>query len=808
MGSPEMIGKVIGIVKNTLKSADVPAVAVSAMHNITNTLIEIAHLAEKNDESYKKRVSELSERHTKAVISLVGKKSRQSSLSNIERLIDSLRESLEKIESSGKLSRENLDEIMSYGERLSATILTDALNDKGVPCEYLDASAVIVTDDNFGSALVDFKRTYEKIARHFQSHKKLQIITGFIAATDDGRITTLGRGGSDYTGSIIGSGLNVKLIEIWTDVSGFMTADPKKVPSAFPIESMSYAEASEMSYFGAKVIHPKTLQPALEKNIPILIRNTFDEKAPGTLIEKRVSPAKGLVRGISSVNEISILRIQGGGMSGIYGTSGRLFGALGKAKVNVVLITQGSSENSITIAVAPRDAEIAKNAIDTEFEHERKARLINDVIVEKDLSIITVVGEGMRERRGMAGRFFQTLGRNGVNVVAIAQGSSELTISAVVGKSDEIKALNAVHAAFFTPEHKIINIFQVGVGLIGNTLLRQVGEQKNSLEKEHGYITRVVGLADSQKMLFDSVGINLKTWRKALSAGKEQMEIGGFVEKMKKMNLPESVFVDCTASEDIAKNYADILGAGISIVTPNKRANSGPFKNYQNFKTIASKHGVKFLFETNVGAGLPVISTLKDLVLSGDNVVKIEAVLSGTLSYIFNHFDGKKGFSDIVKEARKLGFTEPDPRSDLDGMDVARKILILSREAGFPLEMKDIKVEGLLSAKSKRAKSIDDFLRQLEKEDDTFEKKRKDAQKKGSVLRYIATLKNGRAAVSLQAVGEDHPFYSLSGNDNVIAFTTERYKKTPIVIKGPGAGAEVTAAGVFADILRIASPLA
>lgn len=808
MGSPVAIRKVIAIIKKEQKGAKVPAIIVSAMHSVTNHLIKAAELAEKKDESYKKVFGELEEMHNRTVVSLISQKNRKSALERVEALLVALKAELRQVELSDKLSRAELDSIMSYGERFSAQILTDALNDRKIPCESLDASRIIVTDDNFGSALVYFNRTYENVANYFKGRGKLQIVTGFIGATAEGKITTLGRGGSDYTAGIIGAGLNVNLIEIWTDVSGFMTADPKKVKNAFGIEEMSYAEASEMSYFGAKVIHPKTLQPALEKNIPIRIKNTFDTKAPGTLVERKATPAKGLVRGISSVDEIVLLRIQGGGMSGMYGTSGRLFGSLGRAKVNVVLITQSSSENSISIAVAPRDAETAKKAIDEEFSSERTARLINDVIMDKGLSIITVVGEGMRERRGMAGRFFQTLGRNGINIVAIAQGSSELNISAVVSRADEVKALNAVHAAFFTPEHKVINIFQVGVGLIGNTLLRQLNEQKNSLEREHGYVLSLAGVADSKKMLFLGEGVPFQSWRAALSGSRTKMNIKDFVETMKKMGLPESVFVDCTASDEVASFYHDILGAGISIVTPNKRANSGSYQNYQKLKAQAGKHGVKFLYETNVGAGLPVISTLKDLMLSGDEVVKIEAILSGTLSYIFNHFNGKKNFSAIVAEARKLGFTEPDPRSDLDGMDVARKILILAREAGFPLELKDMEVNGLLSARSKKAKSIEDFFKQLEKEDGDFEKIRKEADKSGKVLRFIATLKGGKATVSLQSVGKNHPFYSLSGNDNVIAFTTKRYKTTPIVIKGPGAGAEVTAAGVFADILRIASPIA
>ncbi|MDP3965246.1 MAG: bifunctional aspartate kinase/homoserine dehydrogenase I, partial [bacterium] len=783
MNTPETIERIVAIVKKSKKDAKIPVVVVSAMHGVTNRLMEIAELAGENNGSYKRLLQNIEKRHTDAMKSLLGKRVQTSSLKDMEAAFSELAHDLQEVSLVGAPSGGARDKITSYGERLSARVLADVLNARSVPCEYLDMRTIIVTDDNFGAAAVDFDKTDANIQRHFSSggrtHAKLQIATGFIAATKEGKTTTIGRGGSDYTACILGAALGAESIEIWAGVAGVMTADPQKVKDALPIRTMSYEEAAEISYFGAKVIHPATMRPAFEKHILICIRNIFDPKAIGTLIQKKAVPDGNIIKGITAVSGVTMISLRGIGMAGAAGVSGRLFGALGREKINVILITQASSEHSISIAVSPADAGAAKAAIESEFAPERAAHAIDDVLVEPELSVIAIIGEGMRHQRGLAGRLFQTLGRNGINVIAIAQGSSELNVSAVIKQSEEIKALNAVHAAFFAPERRAINIFLVGVGLIGSTLLEQIHEQKESLEREHGYAIRLAGVANTRTFAVSEDGINTGSWRKALEKSPLKMDIKGFVEAMKKTGLPESVFVDCTASEDVASCYADVLRAGISVVTPNKRANSGTYEKYKELKRHALKHGVKFLYETNVGAGLPVISTINDLTLSGDNIIKIEAILSGTLSYIFNNFSGDKSFSEIVAEARKLGYTEPDPRSDLDGMDVARKILILAREAGFPLEIKGVKVKGLLSSQLQKAKSIDDFFVKLKKEDSAFEKKRATAEKNGQVLRFIATLEKGKATVSLQAVGKTHPFYSLSGNDNVIAFTTKRYSTTP-----------------------------
>lgn len=806
MGSTEAIRRVISIVKKPQQDARIAAVVVSAMSGVTDQLIDIATRAAAKDDSYKKLIRDIEKRHIKVATDLISERNRSEAIANIKALIDSLEGLARGVYLVSELSLGALDYVMSYGERLSAHLLTDALLDRGIRAEYLNARNIITTDKTFGEAVVNFPLTNKAARAYFKKHTKLQIMTGFIASTPDRATTTLGRGGSDYSASILGAALKARSIEIWTDVSGVMTADPRKVKDALPIRSMSYLEAAEMSYFGAKVLHPPTMRPAMENNVPIHIKNTFEPDALGTIVSKKTEVLETHIKGITSVNNISMIQVEGSGLSSVRGASGRLFGSLARAKVNVILITQASSQHSISLVVTTSEAEKAREAIEEEFVLELQSRLIDPVIITDDLSIVSIVGEGMKSRRGIAGRFFQTIGQNGINIIAIAQGASELNISIVIKKGDSIKALNAVHAAFFSPEQVIINVFMVGTGLVGTALLKQIARQAAALEREHGYVVRLIGLADDTRMIIDdNGGIPAEDWQRHLKASKTKMNIRTFIENMKAMDLPNSVFVDCTTSEEIAARYIDVLRAGASIATPNKSANSGSYERYLALKTAASKYGVKFLYETNVGAGLPVLGTLKDLLLSGDRVTRIEAVLSGTLSYVFDNFKGARSFSDIVMEARKLGFADADPRNDLSGMDVARKILILARDMGIPLKLKDVKVQSLLSERARKAPTVEKFFEQLKKEDYIFETKKRAAEKSGKVLRYVATLNKGKASVSLQAVDALHPFYVLYGNDNIIAFFTERYQKSPLVIQGPGAGAEVTAAGVFADILRTAA---
>lgn len=807
MGSVDALRQVISIIRKQQRGVKTRAVVVSAMSGVTDQLIQIGRFAAQKDDSYKKLLRALEERHVKTLKTLVSKRYQKEAMKNVRILTDALERVVRGIYLVRELSPGALDYLMSYGERLSAHILADALRSRGVKAEYASARYFVVTDNSFGEAGVDFEKTNVAIRKHFKTHPALQIVTGFIGATAEGRTTTLGRGGSDYSASIVGAALGASVIEIWTDVSGVMTADPRKVRDALPVAHLSYSEAAEMSYFGAKVIHPPTMRPAELKSIPILIKNTFEPGAVGTVIGKGTNGNNALATGITSINDVSILQVEGSGMVRTRGASGRLFGALSREKVNVILITQASSQHSITIAVSPKDADHARHAIDEEFALERAAGLIDNVVVRKGYSIIAVVGERLRHKAGIAGRMFATLGKNGISVSAIAQGSSELNISVVVGQKDEAKALNAIHTGFFFPETKYLNVFLVGTGLIGGTVLSQIAEQNAFLKKEYGYVIRVVGLGDKNKMAFDAGGIDSTKWRARLTASKQKMSTKRFIEEMKKIDVPDKVFVDCTASEEVAFTYADLLRARISVVTPNKKAASGTMDYYRELERLAKTPGVTFLYETNVGAALPIISTLNDLYLSGDEVLKIEAVLSGSLSYVFNEFKEGKRFSEIVREARANGYTEPDPREDLSGRDVARKILILARETGADMELSDVHVESLLSNRARSAKSVDDFLKILVKDDVIFEKRRAATEKKGMHLRYIATLEKGKAKVALRAVSPEHPFYNLSGSDNIIAFTTKRYKKTPLVVKGPGAGASVTAAGVFADILRTAHDL-
>ncbi|CAH0995419.1 Bifunctional aspartokinase/homoserine dehydrogenase 1 [Emticicia aquatica] len=809
VGTVESIKQVIQILQENLNEGRKIAVVYSAMGGVTNRLIEIGKLASNSDLEYLELLRSVEDRHFAAVRGLIDVKNQSSCIAKVKGLLNELEDLLRGVFLIKELSARTNDFIVSFGERLSTTIVTEALKNRGIEAEYLDARKVVKTDDHFGYADVNFDLTNELIKKHFAQTNKLQCITGFIGSTIDGVTTTLGRGGSDYTGSIFGAALNATVIEIWTDVDGMLTSDPRKVKNAFTIPTITYAEAMELSHFGAKVIYPPSLTPAFQKNIPLKILNTFNHHHEGTLVSKTANDKEYSITGISSIDDIALVNVQGGGMMGVAGVSAKLFSILAANKISVILISQASSEHSICFAVDPKTAYGVKEILDEGFATEIAQGLVDSISIEQNLSVIAVVGEGMKASTGTSGKLFTVLGKNGINVVATAQGSSELNISVVIYKKDIGKALNAIHETFFQVDGLTLNLFLVGAtGLIGSTLLRQIQEQKEYLKQRKNLNIRLVGITNTKKMLLNEGGISLENWKEELLENGEIANIGSFVSDVQDLNLPYSVFVDCTADKNIVQYYYSLLSSSVSIVTPNKVANSGKYEQYFMLQKAAQKHGVKFLYETNVGAGLPIINTLQGLITSGDKINKIEAVLSGTLAYIFNNFKVGDRFVDVVREAKAKGYTEPDPRDDLSGQDVARKILILSREAGLKLEPEDVKITNLLNDACLNAPSVDAFFEELEKDNSRFEQLLKDAEANDEVLRFIATLDSeNKASIGLKTVGRNHPFFNLAGSENIISFTTERYKYNPLVVKGPGAGAEVTASGVFADIMSISSYL-
>jgi bifunctional aspartokinase / homoserine dehydrogenase 1 len=806
LGSAEAISAVRSIVQSALQESGNVIVVVSAMSGVTDQLIECCQTAASGNLDYKYQLSTLKARHIAVIDYFLDGESKERATSGIEQLFKELEALQQGVFLVREASKRTLDLAMSFGERLSTVQLTELLSDHGAVA--IDSRDILISDSEFGNAKLVPDISKKKISEFFKNSTfKLHILPGFIASTASGETTTLGRGGSDLTAAALGAALGAKEIEIWTDVDGVMTADPRRVKKAFVLPKMSYKEAMELCHFGARVIYPPTMQPAMDAGIPIKVRNTFRPELPGTIIAACASSSDSAVTGVSSISLISLLRVEGSGMIGISGISGRLFLALAREKINVVLISQASSEHSICLAVAPGYAQRAKRAIESEFALEIQSHMLEKVEVENDLSVIAVVGENMRNTPGISGRLFQALGKNGVNVVAIAQGSSELNISVVVSTANEAKALNALHDAFFLAGTKTINLFLVGVGLVGKALLAQLDSQLDNLRNTPQLELRLIGVANSRKMLINSNDIEFDSAATTLAEHGNPCSMREFIDKMVALNLPNSIFVDCTASEQVASYYLEILARAISIVTPNKKANSGQLERYSSLQSAAAKANVKFFYETNVGAGLPVIGTLRDLLTSGDEIIRIEAVLSGTLSYIFNCFDGLKPFSEIVREAKAKGYTEPDPRDDLSGRDVARKLLILCREMGLALEESDVSVESLVPESCRDAHSVEEFFRRLVLADNSFAKRLNCATSKGHVLRYIASIENGNAYVALKTVDSNHPFFLLSGSDNIISFTTKRYCERPLVVKGPGAGTDVTAAGVFADVIRVASYL-
>lgn len=801
VANAENINKVVAIVKDKV-ATDTTVVVVSALGGITDVLLGCSALAAAGDEAYKDKLQEAEQRHLQTVKELLPLTQQSSVLSLVKTLCNEIEDICNGIFLLKELSEHTKDRIVSYGELLSSQIIAARLKDVVGECEWIDSREVITTDSNFGSAAVDFAITDKKVAAKFAaSSSKLFILPGFISSNEAGEGTTLGRGGSDYTAAILAAALDAHTLEIWTDVSGMMTADPRIVGNVKMIPRISYQEAMELSHFGAKVIYPPTIQPVLKKGIPTWIKNTFAPEDIGTVIEKDAAKDDTSIRGISSIGKITLLSLEGSGMVGIPGFSKRLFGALANAKINVILITQSSSEHSICVGIDDANSALAKKVIDEEFSYEIEIGKVDPLGMEKELAIVAVVGDNMRSHPGISGKMFGTLGRNGVNVRAISQGSSERNISAVIGAKDVKKAINVLHEAFFETTYKEINLFVAGVGNVGGKLLAQLHKQQSYLQKYLRIKVKVAGIANSTKMLFnDNGGIDLANWKETLLKDGVHMTSAGFINTIIEKNVRNSVFADVTANADIAELYDRLLEKSISVVACNKIAASSSFEYFKSLKELANEFNTSFLYETNVGASLPVIGTLNDLIRSGDKVRKIEAVLSGTLNFVFNNYKGQ-GFSEVVMQAKKEGYTEPDPRLDLSGKDVMRKILILARECGAKMELDDITNNSFMPEECMQG-SVDDFFASMVKHEAHFKKLYDEAAAKGNILKFVAKYENGKASVGLQHIHPEHDLFHLYGKDNIVLFYTDRYVDQPLVIKGAGAGAEVTASGVFADIIR------
>jgi bifunctional aspartokinase / homoserine dehydrogenase 1 len=802
VANAENITKVIAVVKESIKK-DRTVVVVSALGGVTDLLLGAAAAAAEGDESYKEKLAVVEQRHLDTVKQLIPVAQQSHLLSLVKKSCNEIEDICNGIFLLGELTARSKDRIGSYGEWISSQIVAAAFNANGIEAVWKDAKELIVTNNAFTAAEVDFEATRQRVNDFFSpSSSSLHIIPGFIASSKEGCTTTLGRGGSDYTAAIIAAMVNAGVLQIWTDVSGMMTADPRLAVNARIIPHISYQEAMELSHFGAKVIYPPTIQPVMSKNIPVWIKNTFSPKDEGTLIESVATRNGNIVRGISSINNIVLISLEGSGMIGIPGFSKRLFEALSQEKINVILITQSSSEHSICVGIEAASAARAKTAVDAAFANEIALQKVEPLKVESDLSIVALVGENMKSHPGISGRMFSAMGRNGVNIRAIAQGSSEKNISAVISTHDVRKAINVLHEEFFEKTYKQVNLFIVGTGNVGSKLLDQLQQQLKYLQQQMRLQVRVVGLSNSRKMLVGEEAIDLTKWKQQLDTA-PAASLQQFVDEIITKNLRNSVFVDITANSLVASVYDQLLRKSISVVACNKIAASSAFTNYKNLKDLAREFNCQFLFETNVGAGLPVIGTLNDLMRTGDRVNRMQAVLSGTLNFVFNNYDGSRSFAEVVKQAQDEGYTEPDPRLDLGGTDVMRKIMILAREAGEQIEMEDISNDSFMPPSCMQG-SVDDFYREMAKEEAHFRSLLDKADKAGCKLKFVASYQDGKAAVGLQHIDPKHDLYHLYGKDNVVLFYTDRYREQPLVVKGAGAGAEVTASGVFADVMRAA----
>ena len=800
VGSVESILSLKKIVEKEAKENQV-VVVVSALGGITDKLINTSTLAVEGKEEWRQEFDNMVDRHHKMIDTIITDNKKREKLFNcVDAMFEQLRSIYFGVYLIHDLSPKTLDAIVSYGERLSSQIVAALIDG----AKWFDAKSFIKTENKNNKHTLDAELTYQLVKKTFADLPRISLVPGFISTDkNNGETTNLGRGGSDYTAAIIAAALNAEVLEIWTDVDGFMTADPKVIPAAYTINQLSFIEAMELCNFGAKVIYPPTIYPVCIKNIQIRVKNTFNPEHPGTLIKEKIDDDNKPIKGISSIKGTTLITVTGLSMVGVIGVNRRIFTALADNGISVFLVSQASSENSTSIGVKDDDAKAAIDVLNREFKKEIQTGAMYPMAAESGLATIAIVGENMKHTPGIAGKLFGALGRSGISIIACAQGASETNISFVVQEQYLRKSLNVIHDSFFLSEYKVLNIFICGVGTVGGKLIEQIHEQQEILKSENRLNLNVVGIASSKKAIFSRDGIDLSNYKELLNAS-EPSNAQKMLDGVLSMNIFNSVFVDCTASAEVAGLYQSLLEHNVSVVACNKIAASSDFADYLKLKKTALKHGVKFRFETNVGAGLPIIGTINDLIHSGDNIIKIEAVLSGTLNFIFNEIAEDVPFSETVRRAKEQGYAEPDPRIDLSGMDVVRKLVILAREAGYQVEQQDVEKK-LFVPDEYFEGTVDDFWKKLPQLDADFEERRKVLEKENKKWRFVAKLENGKTSVSLQTVDMRHPFYELEGSNNIVMLNTERYKEYPMLIQGYGAGASVTAAGVFANIISIAN---
>ena len=796
------VNSILSVKKIVEAVKDPVIVVVSALGGITDKLIKTSEMAASGDAAYEKEYRDILNRHIEMVYTVIpAGEARSILLDQVNELLNELKNIYQGIYLIRDLSPKTSATIVSYGERLSSIIVANLIEG----AVWYDSRTFIKTEKKHSRHILDSDLTSQLVKATFNELPKVALVPGFISSDkNSGEITNLGRGGSDYTASIIAAALQAEVLEIWTDVDGFMTADPRVISSAYVINELSYVEAMELCNFGAKVVYPPTIYPACHNNIPILIKNTFNPDAPGTIIEQEIKAESKAIKGISSINDTALITVTGLGMVGVIGVNYRIFKALAKNGISVFMVSQASSENSTSIGVRNQDAELACEVLNEEFSKEIEMGEISPVCAEKNLATIAIVGENMKKTPGIAGKLFGTLGRNGISVIACAQGASETNISFVVEEKYLRKSLNVIHDSFFLSEYQVLNLFICGTGTVGDSLIQQLASQQEKLMKERGLKLNVVGIANGHQALFDRDGLDLSNYRALLDEKGTASSPQIIRDEVIGMNIFNSVFVDCTANADVASLYKDLLNNNVSVVAANKIAASSSYANYTELKQIARNRGVKYLFETNVGAGLPIIKTINDLLASGDKILKIEAVVSGTLNFIFNKISADVPFSETIRLAKEQGYSEPDPRIDLSGKDVIRKLVILAREAGYVLEQEDVE-KHLFVPDEFFEGSLDDFWKNISSLDADFETRRQKLEEENKHWKFVAKLEDGKGSVSLQEVSRSHPFYGLEGSNNIVLLTTERYNEYPMMIQGYGAGASVTAAGVFADIISVAN---